>query len=177
MSAGSQFKVQKSQRIEMTGVQRRDNPLLGFKSRAERVLADDPFLDGLISYQVLLDDALASFRGHFAIPYAFWINEHPWAFAANAKAGSLGSQDRNSKLFDAILQNFPCLKPMAFGAAIRSHAEEKMALRGIDAHFGKTGIGWIHSELRYKEALGSCRDYAGAAAGRPPDGNSGLIGD
>jgi hypothetical protein len=30
-----------------------------------------------------------------------------------------------------------------------------MPLGGFDAHFGKTGIGWIHSELRYKEALGS----------------------
>jgi hypothetical protein len=28
-----------------------------------------------------------------------------------------------------------------------------MPLRGLDAHFGKTGIGWIHSELRYKGAL------------------------
>jgi hypothetical protein len=30
-----------------------------------------------------------------------------------------------------------------------------MPLRGLDAHFGKTGIAWIHSELRYKVALGS----------------------
>jgi hypothetical protein len=135
MSAGSQFKFQKSQRLEMTGVQRSDNPLLGVKSRAERMLADDPFLDGVISYQVLLDDALASFRGHFAIPYAFWINEHPWAFAANAKAGSFGSQDRNPKLFDVLLQDVPSLKPMAFSTAIGSHAQEDMPLRGVDAHF------------------------------------------
>jgi hypothetical protein len=44
---------------------------------------------------------------------------------------------------------------MAFGAAIRSHTQEDMPLRGIDAHFGETGIGWIHSELRYNGALGS----------------------
>jgi hypothetical protein len=42
---------------------------------------------------------------------------------------------------------------MALIAAIRPHAEKDMPLRGLDAHFGKTGIGWIHSELRYKGAL------------------------
>jgi hypothetical protein len=40
---------------------------------------------------VLLNNALTSFRGHFAIPYALWIDEHPSAFAANAKTGGLGS--------------------------------------------------------------------------------------
>jgi|GEM_PF-3306453 hypothetical protein len=46
--------------------------------------------------------------------------------------------DRNTgtlSFFYALLQNLPCLKPMAFRAAIRFHAEEDMPLRGIDAHF------------------------------------------
>lgn len=75
----------------MTGVQRPDNPLLEEASLTERVLADDPFLDWRISYQVLLNNAFASFWGHFAIPDALWIDEHPWAIAANAEAGGLGS--------------------------------------------------------------------------------------
>jgi|GEM_PF-2991665 hypothetical protein len=75
----------------MTGVERPDNPLLGEGSRTERVLEDDPFLYRSTSYQVLLNNALTSFRGHFAIPYALWIDEHPSAFAANAKTGGLGS--------------------------------------------------------------------------------------
>ena len=139
----------------MTGVHCPDNPLLGEDSLSKRVLADDPFLDGCISNQVLLDDAFASCWSHFTIPDALGIDEHPWALAADSETCGLGSQDRNSKLFDALLQNLPCLKPMAFSAAIRSHAEEDMPLRGIDAHLGKTDIGWIHSELRYKEVPGS----------------------
>lgn len=75
----------------MTGVQRPDNPLLEEASRTERVHTDDPLLDGRISYQVLLNNAFASFRGNFAIPDAFWIDEHPWPIAANAEAGGLGS--------------------------------------------------------------------------------------
>ena len=139
----------------MTGVHCPDNPLLGEDSLCKQVLADYPFLDGCISNQVLLDDAFASRWSHFTIPDAFGIDEHPRAPAADSETCGLGSQDRNPKFFDAFLQNLPCLKPMAFGAAIRSHAEENMPPRVCDAHFGKTGIGWIHSELRYKEALGS----------------------
>ena len=119
----------------MTGVHCPDNPLLGEDSLSKRVLADDPFLDWRISNQVLLDDAFASCWSHFAIPDALWIDEHPWALAADSETYGLCSQDRNSKFFDAFLQNLPCLKPMAFGAAIRSHAEENMPLRGFDAHF------------------------------------------
>ena len=119
----------------MTGVQFPDNPLLGEDSLTKRVLADDPFLDGRISNQVLLDDAFASCWSQFAIPDALRIDEHPWAFAANAKAGGLGSQDRNSKIFDALLQKLPCLKPLAFSTAIRSRAQEDMPLRGLNAHF------------------------------------------
>lgn len=131
----------------MTGVHCPDNPLLGEASGTKRVLAHDPFLDGCISNQVLLDDAFASRWSHFSIPDALRIDDHPRALAADSETSGLGSQDRNSQPFDAFLQNLPCLKAMAFGAAIRSHAEENMPLRGIDAHFGKTGIGWIHSEL------------------------------
>ena len=139
----------------MTGVHCPDNPLLGEDSGAKRVLADDPFLDGCISNQVLLDDAFASCWSHLSIPDALRIDDHPRALAADSETCGFGSQDWNSQPFDAFLQNLPCLKPLGFSAAIRSHAEEDMPLRGLDAHFGKTGIGWIHSELRYKEALGS----------------------
>ena len=135
----------------MTGVQCPDNPLLGEASGTKRVLTRDPFLDGRIPNQVLLNDALASRWSHFSIPDALWINQHPWAFAADSKTSGLGPQDWNPKFFDALFQNLPCLKPIAFSTAIRPYAEEDMPLRGFDAHFGKTGIDWIHSELRYKE--------------------------
>ena len=94
--------------------------------------------------EVFFDDAAALFRGHPAIPDALWIDEHPWPIAADSETCGLGSQDGNSKLLDAILQTLPCLKTVAFGAAIRPHAEKNMPPRGFDAHFGKTGIGWIH---------------------------------
>jgi hypothetical protein len=119
----------------MTGVHCPDNPLLGEDSLSKRVLADDPFLNGRISNQVLLDDAFASCWSHFTIPDALWIDEYPWAFAADSETCGLCSQNRNPKLLDALFQNLPCLKPMAFGAALRSHAEENMTIRGIDAHF------------------------------------------
>ena len=94
--------------------------------------------------EVFFDDAAALFRGHPAIPDALWIDEHPWSIAADSETCGLGSHDGNSELFDAILQTLPCLKTVAFGAAIRPYAEKNMPLRGFDAHFGKTGIGWIH---------------------------------
>ena len=87
----------------MTGVHCPDNPLLGEDSLSKRMLADDPFLDGRISNQVLVDDAFASCWSHFTIPDAFRINQHPWAFAADSETRGLGSQDRNAKLFDALL--------------------------------------------------------------------------
>ena len=83
----------------MTGVHCPDNPLLGEDSLSKRVLADDPFLNGRISYQVLLNNAFASFRGHFAIPDALWIDEHPWALAADSETCGFGSQDGNSQPF------------------------------------------------------------------------------
>jgi hypothetical protein len=97
----------------MTGVQCPDNPLLGGEaSGTKRVLADDPFLDGCISNQVLLDDAFASCRSHFTIPDTLRVDEPPWAFAADSQTCGLRSQDRNPKLLDVLLQKLPCLEPM-----------------------------------------------------------------
>ena len=119
----------------------RQNEPLAFR---KVLLPRDPFQNRLIAEEVFIDDAMALFRGHAAIPDALRIDQHPRAFAADSETCGLGSQDGNTKCFDALLQKLPCLKPMVFGAAVRSHAEEDMPLRSFDAHFGETGIRWIH---------------------------------
>ena len=53
--------------------------------------AHDPFADGCVLVEVFLDDAVALFRGYSAIPDSLGIDDHPWAAAADAKTGCLGS--------------------------------------------------------------------------------------
>ena len=53
--------------------------------------AHDPVLDGFVLEEMFLDDAVALFGGHSAIPESLGIDDHPWAAAADTEAGCLGS--------------------------------------------------------------------------------------
>ena len=111
---------------------------------AERMLPRDPFCDRLIADKVLVDDASTALRCDFPIPYPIWVNGHPRALAANAKAGRLGSHDRDAQVADAVFEGFPDLHPCGFGAAVWTDAEKNVPLAGGEAHFRKSGIPLLH---------------------------------
>src|SRR5579859_3660105 len=94
----------------------------------------DPFRHWISAFEVLRDYPLAPLRGDSAVPDAFRLDQHPRSAAADAEAGRLGPQRRQTQFMQARFQDFPRGQSVVGGAAIRSDAEENVTPRRLEPH-------------------------------------------
>ena len=99
----------------------------------------DPLRDRTAVREVLGDDAFATLRGDAAVPDALGVNDHPRAAAADAQAGGFGAEGGDVEGFQSGFEEFPGGEAVVGGTAVGADAEEDVALRGLDFHFGETG--------------------------------------
>src|SRR5688572_32899837 len=97
---------------------------------------------------MFLQDALEARRSDPAVPHAFGVNDNPWSSDADPEALRFRPHRAQPRFFHPAFDVFPHDLRFRARAAVRTHAEEEVAVCGGDAGFRQAYSKWVNWHAR-----------------------------